>query len=173
MKQALENAFPQVIKGGCLETETRSLFHIYDSDLDPRRCHISHLETDDVHFTVNNPNNVDIHFLAIDKCIFDDLGPSRCDFALFSNSVFCFVEIKDVKMRGRQKARVNAQKQLSSTISEFLEQGVIFHNLNLEAIICFVHYELYPAITATSIDAVVEFQDQFNARLLIGNSRTF
>ena len=88
MKQAIENAFPQVIKGGCLETETRSLFHIYDSDLDPRRCHISHLETDDVHFTVNNPNNRDIHFLAIDKCIFDDLGPSRCDSALFSNSVF-------------------------------------------------------------------------------------
>ena len=88
MKQAIENAFPQVINGGCLETEKRSLFHIYDSVIDPRRCHISHLETDDVHFTVNNPNNREIHFLAIDKCIFDDLGPSRCDSALFSNSVF-------------------------------------------------------------------------------------
>ena len=173
MKEAIENSFPQVINGGCLEVETRFLFHIYDSNVDPRHCHISQQETGGIHFTVNNPENDEIHFLAIDKCVFDDLGSSRCDFAVLTNSVFCFIKIKDVKMRGRQKARINAQKQLSNTINEFLEQGISFANYHLEAIICFVHYDLYPAITATSIDAVVEFEEQFGAELLIGNYRAF
>lgn len=174
MKEDIENSFPQVINGVCLEIETRSLFHIYDSDVDPRRCHISHFETDDVHFTVNNPDNKAIHFLAIDKCVFDDNGPSRCDFALFTDSIFCFIEIKEVsKMGQRKRAREKAKEQLFTTITEFLNRGFLFDNYILEAIMCFVRNELRPAITATSTDAVVEFEEQFGAKLLIGNSRTF
>jgi hypothetical protein len=173
MKEAIESAFPQVITGLCLQTETRSAFYIYDSEVEPRRCYISEKETEKIHFTVYNPASAEVVFLAIDKCIFDDQGPARCDFALFTDSKFCFVEIKDVKTRGRRRARLQAKDQLISTIDQFIQRGVSFNNQELMAIVCFVKKELYPSISAQYIDTLVEFEDRFGAQFLITNNLSF
>ena len=172
MKQSIEMAFPQSIAGDCLIVQSSEEFHIYDRVTHPKRCYIRDDETQVVHFTVVNPQNKDIHFLAIDACLFDEKDEPRCDFAIFDDTVFCFVEIKDIKGRQRRNARINAQKQLSNTIKQFLNSGIAF-SAGLEAIVCFATEKIYPATTAQSIDAVVEFEQEFGARFLIGNSRTF
>ena len=173
MKQAIENCFPQILNGDCLTSDTRSIFHIYDSNDDPRRCYIRQKEIDEIHFTVENPDNKNVQFLAVDKCIFDDKGPSRCDFALFTDLTFCFIEIKDVKVRGRQKARIRAKNQLLNTIEEFIQRGVRFDDHDLVAIICFVERDLYPSRSAQYIDTIVEFEERFGSKFLITNNFKF
>ncbi len=54
MKEAIENVFPQIILGGCLETEVASSFHIFDNSIDPKRCFIKRNDDDPLHFTVIN-----------------------------------------------------------------------------------------------------------------------
>lgn len=173
MQKAIENCFPQILNGDCLAVDKRSKFHIYDSNDDPRRCFVSQNETDEIHFTAINANNKNVQFLAIDKCIFDDQGPSRCDFALFTDLDFCFVEIKDVKMRGRQKARIRAKNQLLNTIEEFIQRGVGFDTVDLNAIICFVERDLYPSRSAQYNDTILEFEERFGSKFLITNNFAF
>jgi hypothetical protein len=70
-------------------------FCIYDSN--EKRCEIQ-IDPDGVkHFTIENPTGREIHFLAIDKCLFSDSDlVLRCDCAVFDIKTFCFVEIKVV-----------------------------------------------------------------------------
>ncbi|MCF2442458.1 hypothetical protein L0657_00720 [Dyadobacter sp. CY345] len=172
MQQAIENSFPQIVGGTCLERLTTS-FEIFDNDSDPRRCYVRKNLNEQVHFAVKNPRNIEIHFLAIDKCIFTDLGPSRCDCAVFTESDFCFLEIKFSKKLGqRKRARETAQKQLQNTIYEFIKANISFHRLQLKAIICIVGNNSYPVARAESLNAVVDFLDKFNAELLVGNEIT-
>lgn len=173
MKQAIENAFSKVNDSGCLQTFEKS-FEIYDSDEEPKRCYVSDNGDQDVHFAVLNPGNKEISFVAIDSCIFNGKDGKRCDCAIFGNDTFCFVEIKNVGVKQRRNSRIDAQKQLASTIIEFMSNGISFDNYELEAIISFGNAKsIYPVGRAQSLNAELEFEVRFNAKLLIGNARSF
>ena len=70
MKQFIEKAFPQIIQNTCLEIITDTQFSIYDSE--SGRCLIQKENDGIIHFTVKNPKQKEVGFLAIDKCIFRD-----------------------------------------------------------------------------------------------------
>ncbi len=182
MKQSIENAFPQVIHGICLEDTKAAEFWIFDES-ETKRCYIRIEPTsDEKHFQVLNISAKNISFLAIDKCMFDDSikRQKRCDFAVFDESVFCFVEIKIVKAKNRKAERVNMYEQLRMTMQTFVENGVSFGNRKVEAIACFPIFDpileeskIYPIFSSRSSDATAEFLQDFNATLLEGNSKTF
>jgi hypothetical protein len=97
MKEAIKIAFPKVVSGGCLESTTETVFHIFDSPDDPKRCFIKRQDEEPEHFKVKNPQSKVIHFLAIDKCIFSDTDVTRCDCAIFDETHFNFIEISESK----------------------------------------------------------------------------
>jgi hypothetical protein len=70
VKQLIEKAFPQIIQNTCLEILTDTKFSIYDSE--SGRCFIQKENEGIIHFTVKNPKQKEVGFLAIDKCIFMD-----------------------------------------------------------------------------------------------------
>jgi hypothetical protein len=182
MKQSIETAFPQTIDGFCLEEIKAAEFWVFDES-ETKRCYVKVEPTaDEKHFQVLNPSTKSISFLAIDKCLFDDSikNQKRCDFAVFDDSVFCFVEIKVVKAKNRKSERVEMYKQLKMTIRTFNDNQVSFANRKIEAVVCFPIFDpilqeskIYPAFSSRSTDTTSEFLQDYNATLLEGNSKTF
>ena len=130
MKQFIEKAYPQIIQNSCLEMLTDSEFSIYDSETG--RCFIQSEDNGIVHFTVKNPNQKEIGFLAIDKCIFMDSDKiKRCDCVVFDNKTFCFIEIKETNQRKSENSR-KAKEQLLTTIRDFKDK-IDFSDKRLEA----------------------------------------
>ena len=69
-----------------------------------------------------------IHFLKIDKCVFDDGHGKRCDCAVFNENESYFVEIKeleDFRSSKRNKKRSEAKKQLIASINDFKAMGTL------------------------------------------------
>lgn len=174
MKQSIETTFPQSKIGNCVETEQGD-FQVFDSEIEPKRCHIKRYEEQPAHFKVLNANRKEVHFLAIDKCILYDDAKEHCDFAVFDDATFSFVEIKvrhpEHKRRNQDKKK--ACRQLKETIAYFQEKGIDFQDINLEAIICLTSEETHPVANSESQNAVAEFLFSFNAKLLIGNKKEF
>ena len=115
MKEVIEAAFPQILSGNCLKGVTESEFHIFDNEVEPKRCYIKRFDHDPKHFTVNNSLNQEINFLAIDKCVLTDKDETHCDCAVFTDQQFAFIEISDSKKLHRNqkggKLRINYRKQ--------------------------------------------------------------
>jgi hypothetical protein len=172
MKETIENAFPQIVGGACLEVLNETEFYIFDSPVEPKRCFISEKDSDPAHFTVNNPAAKVLSFLAIDKCLLDDGQPARCDCAVFEDSKFAFIEISDSKKLHRNKKRKHAVDQLGNTIDLFRGKGIMFPE-ELNAIICFVGKKIHPARTSQKSAASVLFYDERKAILLEGNELSF
>lgn len=172
MKEAIEIAFPKAVTGGCLETLTETVFHIFDSPQDPKRCFIKEQDEEPEHFTVNNPQNKEIHFLAIDKCIFDDTDATRCDCAIFNQVRFNFIEISESKKLHRNEKRKKALSQLGSTIDYFRNAGVQFTS-EVNAIVCFVGKNAFPARTSQNNEARLAFYEKRGVVLLEGNEFEF
>ena len=130
MKLFIEKSYPQITQNSCLEILTDLEFSIYDSEMG--RCFIQKEEDSVIHFTVKNPNQKEIGFLAIDKCIFMDNDKiKRCDCAVFDNKTFCFIEIKETNNRKSENSR-KAKEQLLTTIKEFKDK-IDFSDKRLEA----------------------------------------
>ena len=130
MKLSIEKSYPQITQNSCLEILTDLEFSIYDSEMG--RCFIQKEEDSVIHFTVKNPNQKEIGFLAIDKCIFMDNDKiKRCDCAVFDNKTFCFIEIKETNNRKSENSR-KAKEQLLTTIKEFKDK-IDFSDKRLEA----------------------------------------
>lgn len=130
MKLFIEKAYPQIVQNACLKILTDLEFSIYDSEMG--RCFIQKKDDEIIHFTVKNPNQKEIGFLAIDKCIFmDSDNIKRCDCAVFDNKTFCFIEIKETNQRKSENSR-KAREQLLTTIEEFIDK-FDFSDKRLEA----------------------------------------
>ena len=120
MKQLIETTFP-CKTGNCIETRNETIFWVdeYPSNVFPKEIRgksFTLFKTDDDKlFMVNNPYHKEITFVAIDAGIFTDRS-SKCDFALFDNQRFCFVECKDSVKKQRSKERKGAFIQLKATI---------------------------------------------------------
>lgn len=173
MRQSIENAFPQVISGNCLESINDAEFELFDSQEPPQRCYIKRNVDEDGSFLVKNDSCKMLYFLAIDKCIFGDDAETHCDCALFDENVFCFIEIKDAGKRTRKEHRRKAYQQLKSTILTFREKDILKDCIQVEAIISFVSKSSYPLRTSSSADATLMFEMECNAQLLEGNEKEF
>ncbi|WP_421830769.1 hypothetical protein [Larkinella sp.] len=171
MKEQIEQVFPQTVLNGCLETILDQEFGIYDSET--KRCYRQTNPDGIIHFIVENPAVKPIHFLAIDKCLFDDSDPiERCDFAVFDARTFVFVEIKETSKAG-QRATYNqkAKSQLKSTILHF-KNVLTFTVRHLEAYACVGKTESRPARKASDLNDEFEFA-RLGATLYHGNRKRF
>lgn len=166
--------FPKCVENTCLETVNYVRFWINDPTDNQSKCEIVTEENPNNHFEIENFAEKKIHFLAIDKCIFQDSDEhKKCDFAVFDEMSFCWVEVKDVKPRNRKNSRKMAIEQLKRTI-EIFKKNIDFGKIKLEANVCF-HSKIStrPQFSATNAAIVKEFQDEFRVRLTEGNKKIF
>ena len=111
-----------------------SIIEIFDEK--NKKCRLKQNEDDEVHFTVLNPTQRDICFLAIDHCVFTKRdGFKKCDCAVFDKNTFCFIEIKDSTESSLSNRMKQGRDQLLSSIDKFAEQ-IDFENVRLEAYLC-------------------------------------
>ena len=129
---------------------------------------------EDQPFKVFNPSQKEINFLAIDKGLFLDIPehPARCDFAVFDNLRFCFVESKTSTLGQRSKERKDAIKQLKSTIQLFQEK-INFEGFQIEAQVSLRAKRIYPRQNSHRQNDVKEFEDELNVSLYENNTIEF
>ncbi len=170
MKEQLLIAFPACEKGKCLETLVRAKFDIFDKE--GERCYVRKSGDEPIHFAIENPNQKEVNFLAIDGCLFGSGDGKRCDCAVFDDKTFCWIEIKDTNPKQRSGNRKTAIGQLKATISLF-KSKVDMSSYQLEAHMCLGVRKVYPAVSAQNQSAVKEFFDELKTDLLEGNQKTF
>jgi len=171
MQNKIRGAFPVCDERSCLTSFNDKEVHFHDPE--NSKCIILS-ENDDIenlsNFKALNPNQKEIYFLCIDHCIYIASDPhKKCDFALFDNSLFCFVEIKDT-LNTRQRGK--ASSQLKSTIEKFREV-IDFTGYEIEAIISLKYRPMVPAARSTLQAAIFDFEDNLGVRLLEGNEKEF
>lgn len=170
----IQNLFENCLTNTCHEIVKDKYFEIIDDGID--KCYINKDKNKKGHFRIINNDSKEINFLAIDKCLFKDSSPpKRCDFSVFDNTIFSFIEIKEAnKSAGRRFLRNEAVDQLKSTIIEFSELKLFEkYGFQLEAIICLCVRKSYPTFTSTKQSIVKKFQDEYNVYLKEGNFKQF
>jgi len=169
--EPIRKTFPQTELNHCLQTQTDTEFFIFDTV--DKRCKIQTDPDGLKHFTVENPTGRDIHFFAIDKCVFfDNDDIQRCDCAVFDNKTFCFIEIKEVDHAARRAEQYRkAKEQLKATILYFQEQ-LTFTTKRIEAYACVGRTTARPARQATNLNDQFEFSE-LGAVLYHGNIKRF
>jgi hypothetical protein len=173
VKKFIEKAYPQVIQNSCLEMLTDSEFSIYDSEMG--RCFIQKEEDEIVHFTVKNPKQKEIGFLAIDKCIFMDNDKiKRCDCAVFDNKTLCFIEIKETTHQRKSEYSRKAKEQLLATIVEFSSK-IDFSGKRLEAyvVVGLDFKRIYPASKSQDLLSTLQFERLGVTLFHDGNEKKF
>jgi hypothetical protein len=171
VKQLIEKAFPQIEEKSCLEILNTPKFSIYDSEFG--RCFIQKEEHEIIHFTVKNPNQKDIGFLAIDKCVFMDNDEiKRCDCAVFDSKTICFIEIKETTRRKSENSR-KAREQLLRTIEEFISK-IDFTNKRIEAyVVVGLEFVETPAKKAQDLVSTLAFEELGVTLFQDGNEKKF
>ncbi len=77
-------------------------------------------------FEVINPQQRQIHLVAIDKCLYAYGGPeTRCDCALLANGQLHFIEFKDVHSESRSGNASDCLDQLAASIDDFYSRQII------------------------------------------------
>jgi hypothetical protein len=182
VKQLIENTFP-CQTGDCFEIRNEMIFWIDEypaNDPIPKEIRgksFTLLTTDDENlFTVRNPSQKEVFFLSIDQGIFDrtkTYSGERCDFALFDNFRFCFVECKDSVAKQRSKEREGAFKQLKATIIKFKEH-IDFGTYQIEAQVSIkARRAVFPRKSCSRTDKVKEFEDELKVALFENNDIEF
>lgn len=174
MRDKIVTAFARCEANNCLSVETQKEFYIVDGESGKSEVCYDSSALNYPFFTVSNPKEKEIGFLAIDKCIFFEQDGEKCDCAVFDGHLICFIEMKKAlgKTRTRSKARDKAVGQLKETIAEF-RQKIDFSPVQVEAILCVGFNTVYPRSRASNQNRVKEFQDDYNAELTEGNKIVF
>jgi hypothetical protein len=170
MRREIEAAFPVCTKdkNDCIQETKDSLVLIEDTK--DSKCVIT-TNAASAHFTVNNKNNKNILFVAIDKCIWGDgSGHKKCDFAVTDSNVFAFVEIKDTDNRKSHKK--DAKLQLEETITLFSVVAGL-KNTTRKAIIAWKYVPTRPVASTLMQSSAVHFWDTYQVELLEGNEMSF
>lgn len=132
---------------------------------------------EDWHFFVENPEAKEIHFVAIDECLFVREKGGQCDFGVFDAEYFVLVDIKDVKTKQRKANRKKAVEQLYNTLSILKESNVLPENLQKFAIVglTFREYgnQAHPKARTSVASDSKRFQDAFQTDLLVVNGFCF
>jgi hypothetical protein len=100
---------------------------------------------------------------------------SHCDFVLFDENDFCFVELKlNATSLGERAIRENRQKaikQLKNTIALFDQKlDKNYGNLELEAYVCTP--ETYPKANASWQELALDFLEEVGVRIFEQNEKT-
>jgi|WetSurMetagenome_2_1015567.scaffolds.fasta_scaffold93357_2 hypothetical protein len=162
--------FPTCDQNSCLIASVSTVIEVFDPK--NSKCYFVEYSDANSNFTVQNPSAKEIFFLAIDKCIFSDADLlKRCDFALFDDSIFCFIEIKDTQSR-RKTHKDKSFIQLKTTINEFISR-VDFSGYLIEAIISWRYIPKRPLASTKMQSKKLEFKTLFNAILYEGNQKAF
>lgn len=85
---------------------------------------------------LENENLREILFLENEYSIMKNEDSKKCDWVIFENNNIYFIESKDVKLRGRKKERIDATKQLITTI-EFYKTKINLDTVTIFSQICF------------------------------------
>lgn len=137
-------------------------------------CCVINNASNDENFLVKNPNKKALNYLAIDKCLFDDTAKhKRCDCAVFDESTFSLVEIKDSDSDNtKSKLLKKAYDQLEAVLKEFTSKSLL-SDYNVEAIISFKFRPIRPLASATLQTKMVAFARKYKAKIYIGNEKIF
>lgn len=169
MKQLVEEALPSASL--CLETHADFYLGVFDPPGNAR-CIIVKNPSEKVHYKIRNPSAKEIHFLAIDHCMATSSDPQRCDFAVFDEATFCFVEVKETnRPQQRAKHRQRAKAQLLETIGWF-QSKIDFTGKTIEAHLCVGNLSSRPKVTSRDVTAVLRFAT-LGVDLFEGNEQTF
>ena len=171
MIDAIRAIYPQADPNGCLQTLTDKVFFVFDTE--QKRCIVHTDASSKKHFTVENPTERAVHFLAIDKCLFSDgVRLKRCDFAVFDSKTFCFIEVKETSKDGqRSEYNRDAKSQLKATIQNFQEQ-LAFTTKRIEAYICVGDQSPRPSRRTNDISERFDFES-LGVELYRGNIKRF
>jgi hypothetical protein len=170
MHNKISSQFPTCSSNNCIEVHATE--QIYVLDLVSDKCKVASISEISIsHFCVLNPSKKDIYFLAIDKCIFTDSSHKKCDFAIFDNTLFCFIEIKDTPNRTLTHKKKSVE-QLKVTITKFKEK-IDFTGYTIEAIISWRYTPMRPAATTLMQSAKLDLFENYGVKLLEGNQKEF
>lgn len=171
MLTRFKKSFPKIEENECLETINKKEFEIYDCVEDNENCITGKCYITEIgNFKVINEYQKELHFLAIDKCIFfDDDTFKKCDCLVFDEKTISFIEIKDCKQKNRKARKKDAKSQLKNTIL-ILKDKI---DKEIEAYLCIGYTNTKPSILASSLDALVEFEEELKTKLLEGCQKEF
>lgn len=171
MVEQLKEIFGSIRTDSCISSDDREKFYITENE----RTACSYIvdknekcELDEC-FIIRNISKKQIHHLSVDACF---LTPeygyegSKCDFAVFDNEKFCFVELKtNAYSEKRVESTLKiARKQLITTINYFKEKEVDFSEYSLEAYIV-LKDNLYPNTSADKQRRKINFYDKCEVEL--------
>jgi hypothetical protein len=173
IKQLLNN-FGEERTNACLSLDNRLEFYIAENRVTAQSYIIPAFEEYiDVEkcLMVKNTRGENIFHISIDACFLTQqygyLG-KKCDFIVFSNYKFCFVELKlNAQSKNKKRVKENlreARIQLGATINYFDDAGVDFSGYNLEAYIVMKN-KLYPTDQASIKERRKKFFDEFEIDL--------
>ncbi len=176
LKQKIEEAFSLSVTNGCIQNPegkdfTPNSFGIRD-DSQPGDSKAAYLcSYDDGHLRILNSLGRKLYFWAIDSCTFQPKDPKRCDVALWSDDQLVLAEIKTSGKRKRKDSRTTAINQLKSSFD--LINRILDPNMTKHAIIVFVAAKTHPARLINRAEISIQFEQEFQAQLLEGNTFTF
>ena len=168
MLDSIPAQFENCIPNNCLSTVTHNSFKVFDRENDCCYICTENEPKSLCYFTVNNPTNKPLNFLAIDKCTLTGDKDKKCDCAIFDNSLFYFIEMKTASSASRSKRRGDAYMQLKSTIGIFKER-INFDNYEILALISFGQSYTIPRTNSTHMGRRKELFDLYRAKLVEGN----
>ncbi len=176
MKQLIQDIFgdckfPDTDCNGSFENTNLFKFHVCDPPPEHNKPAKIVSDIDEYQLTVINNNGHNIWFVKTDKCLLEN-DKSKCDCLLFSDEIFCFVEIKNSKSSSRSTQRAKAIEQLEATIINFKGNGINFSHIITKAIICFNSNNDYP-IQASKKTQQAIFAEKYQVSLEEGNKIEF
>lgn len=158
MDKLITNTFPEVSVNGCFEIVSDSQFYVYDCP-QTKQSRITLKKPNEQHFKALNINSKHIRFLSVDNCMFFGGDGKRCDFILYDEMTFCFIELKEVKKDDHQKRKKSkriAEQQLLPVI-ELFQSKIDLSDKVLEAYLCIGYASTRPRILSKSQRAKKDF----------------
>jgi hypothetical protein len=135
---------------------------------------LNQIDFTDWHFLIENPNELPIHFLAIDACLLHNQMGGQCDFAAFTDQTFLLVDIKDVKTKLRNQSIEKAVEQLANTFNIFKNLNIFPSDLQKFAIVglTFKEYanQSHPKAKTSRFSDIKRFYDDYQATFLVVNA---
>lgn len=188
MKEIMLQFFPNL--EACIETHLQS-FGVKDEQTDEKPAFTVMLTLEEMDyfknadfpkpthldFLVENNTKQNVHFVAIDACLLHKEMGGQCDFAIFDEKTFAFVDIKDVKTNQRRYVKEKAISQLKNTFDIFMAKGISFEKQEMYAIIGFTFQQSYtqshPKAKSNRAADLLFFEDNYKATLLEINTFEF
>ncbi len=165
-------AFENCSINRCVESTHSNEFYVAEKE--DKRCYIIYNPYPDYpNFSVLNPLGKEITMVAVDNCIYCSNDSERCDFVIYDDDVFCFVELKrafDPKLIVEKRDK--AINQLIETITAF-NYIIDYGGRRVEAYPCVGYNKCVPQCSASNLAHIKLFEDRFQVDLCDGNQREF